>query len=167
MRYRRTLFCLTVILSWVALGSDTVHAQSPELMEAVNRSDAYSQQGQYSEAIRYATDASILAEDEFGPDHPITANMFHDLAFLYQGQGNYVEAGALYKRSLAIREKALGPESLDVASASITWHFFTKPKATTPKPRRSTNELWRSTKRLRGRSTRMWQGALETWQVFT
>ncbi|CAN0398781.1 unnamed protein product, partial [Laminaria digitata] len=30
-------------------------------------------------------------------------------------QGNYAEAGPLYKRSLAIREKALGPEHPDVA----------------------------------------------------
>ena len=32
-------------------------------------------------------------------------------------QGKYDEAGPLYERSLAIREKALGPDHLDVATA--------------------------------------------------
>ncbi|CAN0543301.1 unnamed protein product, partial [Laminaria digitata] len=32
-------------------------------------------------------------------------------------QGNYAEAGPLYKRSLAIKEKALGPEHPSVATS--------------------------------------------------
>ena len=44
-------------------------------MEAFNRYNAHYQQGQYSEAIRYATEALNLAEDEFGPDHPNTAKI--------------------------------------------------------------------------------------------
>ncbi|CAN0409095.1 unnamed protein product, partial [Laminaria digitata] len=32
-------------------------------------------------------------------------------------QGNYAEAGPLYKRSLAIKEKALGPEHPSVAKS--------------------------------------------------
>ena len=36
---------------------------------------------------------------------------------LYQAQGKYAEAEPLYKRSLAIREKALGPEHPDVATS--------------------------------------------------
>ena len=39
----------------------------------------------------------------------------NDLAELYQTQGNYAEAKPLYLRSLAIREKALGPEHPRVA----------------------------------------------------
>ena len=35
---------------------------------------------------------------------------------LYQAQGKYVEAEPLYKRALAIFEKALGPEHSDVAA---------------------------------------------------
>ena len=34
----------------------------------------------------------------------------------YQIQGNYDEAGRLYERSLAIREKALGPDHPAVAT---------------------------------------------------
>ena len=39
------------------------------------------------------------------------------LALLYRAQGRYAEAEPLYKRSLAIRENALGPEHPHVANA--------------------------------------------------
>ena len=39
------------------------------------------------------------------------------VAALYQAQGRYAEAEPLYQRSLAIREKALGPEHPDVATS--------------------------------------------------
>ena len=40
----------------------------------------------------------------------------NNLAALYQTQGNYAEAEPLYRRSLEIKEKALGPEHPDVAT---------------------------------------------------
>ena len=36
---------------------------------------------------------------------------------LYEAQGRYADAEPLYKRSLAIREKALGPDHPDVATS--------------------------------------------------
>ncbi len=42
----------------------------------------------------------------------------NNLAVLYKAQGRYTEAEALYHRSLAIREKALGPEHPDVATGT-------------------------------------------------
>ena len=39
------------------------------------------------------------------------------LAALYQAQGRYAEAEPLFRRSLAIREKALGPEHPHVAAS--------------------------------------------------
>ncbi len=41
----------------------------------------------------------------------------NNLAALYHDQGKYAEAEPLYKRSLAIWEKALGPEHPDVATS--------------------------------------------------
>ncbi len=41
----------------------------------------------------------------------------NNLADLYQKQGRYADAEPLYKRALAIREKALGPNHPDVASS--------------------------------------------------
>ena len=40
----------------------------------------------------------------------------NNLAGLYDDQGRYAEAEPLYKRALAIREKALGPDHPDVAT---------------------------------------------------
>jgi tetratricopeptide (TPR) repeat protein len=40
----------------------------------------------------------------------------NNLALLYKAQGMYVEAEPLYKRSLAIMEKAFGPDHPNVAT---------------------------------------------------
>ena len=39
------------------------------------------------------------------------------MADLHKAQGRYVAAESLYQRSLAIREKALGPDHPDVAAS--------------------------------------------------
>ena len=49
------------------------------------------------------------------PEHPYVAASLNNLAGLYDTQGKYAQAEPLYKRSLAISEKALGPEHPDVA----------------------------------------------------
>ncbi len=43
--------------------------------------------------------------------------MLNNLAYLYKSQGRYAEAEPLDKRSLAIHEKALGPNHVDVAGS--------------------------------------------------
>lgn len=45
------------------------------------------------------------------------ATSLNNLALLYKTQGQYAKAEPLYKRSLAIREKALGPDHPDVAAS--------------------------------------------------
>jgi tetratricopeptide (TPR) repeat protein len=45
------------------------------------------------------------------------ATSLNNLAECYQAQGSYAKAEPLYKRSLAIREKALGPDHPDVAAS--------------------------------------------------
>ncbi len=45
-----------------------------------------------------------------GRNTPRFATDLNNLALLYRDQGKYAEAEPLYKRALAIREKALGPE---------------------------------------------------------
>jgi tetratricopeptide (TPR) repeat protein len=44
------------------------------------------------------------------------ATSLNNLAELYRAQGQYAQAEPLYKRSLAITEKALGPDHPDVAT---------------------------------------------------
>jgi tetratricopeptide (TPR) repeat protein len=41
----------------------------------------------------------------------------NNLALLYKTQGQYAQAEPLYKRALAITEKALGPDHPDVATS--------------------------------------------------
>ena len=45
------------------------------------------------------------------------ATSLNNLALLYIAQGKYAEAEPLYQRSLAIWERALGPEHPNVASS--------------------------------------------------
>jgi tetratricopeptide (TPR) repeat protein len=80
--------------------------QSDELMEAYNRQNELREQGRYAEAIPFAERALELGEDEFGPEHEVTAALLNHLAALYYAQGRYAEAEPLYKRSLAIRSSS-------------------------------------------------------------
>ena len=48
---------------------------------------------------------------------PDSAKSLHNLAALYHAQARYAEAEPLYKRSLAIYEKALGPGHPNVATS--------------------------------------------------
>ena len=45
-----------------------------------------------------------------GNKHPDAATTLNNLAELYMQQGKYEEAEPLYKRSLEITEKSLGPD---------------------------------------------------------
>jgi len=49
--------------------------------------------------------------------HPGVAMDLNNLGLLYTAQGKYAEAAPLYKRALAMREKALGPKHLAVAAS--------------------------------------------------
>ena len=51
-----------------------------------------------------------------GPGHPDVAQTLNNLAGLYQAQARYQEAETLYRRSIAIIEKALGSGHPSIAS---------------------------------------------------
>ena len=73
-------------------------------------------QGQYAKALKLYTLALEEAE-KFGPTDPRLATSLNNLALLYKTQGDYAKAEPLYKRSLAIVEKALGPDHPSVATS--------------------------------------------------
>jgi tetratricopeptide (TPR) repeat protein len=50
----------------------------------------------------------------FGTDHPGYAVALNKLAIVFLAEGKYSEAEGLFKRALAIREKALGANHSDV-----------------------------------------------------
>ena len=76
--------------------------------------DAY-EQGNYAEAEKQWV-AALQEAEKFGPEDSRLATSLNSLANLYWDQGKYGEAEPLFKRALAIREKALGPEHSDVAT---------------------------------------------------
>src|SRR5262249_26342072 len=55
------------------------------------------------------------AETTFGAEHPETATILHSLGIIYRKSGRLSEAERVLSRSVAIREKSLGPMSLDLA----------------------------------------------------
>ncbi|CAN0413880.1 unnamed protein product, partial [Laminaria digitata] len=96
-------------------------------------------QGKYAEAEPLYARCQAIEEKALGPEHPSLATTLNNRAgllsicssaflalttFLMQFyatfQGKYEEAGPLCERSLAIREKALGPDHPDVANSLNT-----------------------------------------------
>ena len=73
------------------------------------------QEGRYAEAEQHLTVALKQAE-KFGEQDARLADSLNYLASLYQDQGNYAQAEPLYRRALAIAEKALGSEHPNVAT---------------------------------------------------
>ena len=69
-------------------------------------------QGHIAGAIEVAQKALHVAEQADSPEHVATG--LHNLAALYEAQGQYAQAEPMYLRALAIREKVLGSEHLHV-----------------------------------------------------
>jgi len=74
------------------------------------------QRGDYAEATRQ-WEAALKEAQGFGAQDPRFAISLNNRAELYRAQGRYGEAEPLFKRSLAIYEKALGPEHPEVATS--------------------------------------------------
>jgi tetratricopeptide (TPR) repeat protein len=74
------------------------------------------QEGRYAEAEKSWVAAAKEAE-AFGPEDPRLATSLNNLALLYHARGRYAEAEPLYRRALAIWEKAQGSDHPDVATA--------------------------------------------------
>ena len=77
--------------------------------------EAY-QQGQYAEAQKQFA-AALREAEEFGEQDLRVGVSFNSLAMLYNAQGKYGEAEPLFRRALAIAEKALGLEHPNVAAS--------------------------------------------------
>jgi tetratricopeptide (TPR) repeat protein len=71
--------------------------------------------GRYGEAVRQLKIALARAE-KFGPKDMRLASTLNRLAQVYHDQGEYTKAEPLYRRSLALSERALGPSHPDVAA---------------------------------------------------
>ena len=68
-----------------------------------------------ADSIKLLQRALELAQAALGADDPVVAGLAYRLAQRYDDAGDYGKALALYEQSLAIKEKALGPEHPDVS----------------------------------------------------
>jgi tetratricopeptide (TPR) repeat protein len=71
--------------------------------------------GRYGEAVHQLKIALARAE-KFGPRDMRLASTLNRLAQVYHDQGEFTKAEPLYRRSLALSERALGPSHPDVAA---------------------------------------------------
>ncbi|MDD3562294.1 MAG: tetratricopeptide repeat protein [Candidatus Cloacimonetes bacterium] len=70
----------------------------------------------FAKASHYLGKALQIRESVLGAEHPDTADSLHNLANLYQAQGQYAKAEPLYLQALQIREQVLGREHPDTAT---------------------------------------------------
>src|SRR5262245_17628056 len=103
----KTAFVAFLVLTTVA-GLASASAQ-PADIKAIDKSfqDHYAR-GNYPAAQIDAQELEQLAKARFGADDAYYAGALHKLGLVYWAQGKHSEAEGLYKRALAIREKALG-----------------------------------------------------------
>jgi tetratricopeptide (TPR) repeat protein len=113
-RLNRTAACILIAAIWTMATSTAAPAQGAYEVEVLNQQVAQLYgEGKYAEAIPIAERALTLAQITLGKEHPNTLMTVNNLALLYQAQGRYDEAEALYKRPLAAKERVLGPTQDD------------------------------------------------------
>ncbi len=116
----------TTTLKWLLVGLALIGGIALWIMYAPNQGakwesyitagqQAY-QQADYAEAEKQL-EAALKEAEAFGPDDVRLATSLNNLAQLYHAQARYAEAEPLYKRALAIWEKALGLDHPNVATA--------------------------------------------------
>ena len=113
----------------LAIKEKALGAEHPDLVRSLNNLAAlYRAQDKYKEAEPLYQRALAIREKALGKQHPDLAKSIDNLAELYHDMGGrardqvgrarlYRKAGGLYRRALAIREKALGPQHLDVGQS--------------------------------------------------
>src|SRR5262245_66241105 len=113
---RSNAVAFVAILAAVTFGAVATSSAQPADIKAIDKAfqDHYAR-GNYPAAQIDAQQLERLVKARFGADHPYYAVALNKLGIVVQAQGKYTEAEGLFKRALAIREKALGPNHPDVA----------------------------------------------------
>ena len=94
-----------------------------------------------------------------GPDHADLARVLYNLAGIYKRQVKYAEAERLYRRALAIEEKALGRDHADVATTLNDLAGVYERQGKYAEAEGSSSARWRSEKRRSGANTPTWPDA--------
>lgn len=139
MRMQALGLLTLILLSTSTLAQDAdwkaLNAQVTELSRA----------GQHDRAVAVAKQALAVAER--GGNQLLVATSLNSLAVLYHAQGQYADAEPLYKRSLAIKEKALGPDNPFLAPLLGNLAELYRAQGQSPRPSRSTSVRSRLRKR--------------------
>ena len=91
--------------------------------------------------------------------HPEVAKTLNNLAVVYR-QGKYADAEGLYKRALAIKEKALGASHPAVAAPSTTWPSCTRTRQVRRRRGALQARAGDPTRRRSAQTTPMWPRTL-------
>jgi len=92
-------------------------AQQGDLNAIFKRFSELYRAGDYPAALIEAQKFEAVVKARFGVNHSNYGSALNNLALVYQAQGNYAEAEALDKRTLAIKEHTLGTGHRDVATS--------------------------------------------------
>ena len=116
---RSKTVAFVAILALLTFGAlATASAQSVDIKVVEKAFQDHYARGNYPAAQIDAEELERLVKARFGADHPYYAVALNKLAAVYLRQGKYSEAEGLYKRALAIRERALGRTTLTWARRS-------------------------------------------------
>src|SRR5262249_56972628 len=103
------------ILALTTFGALATASAQPADIKAIDKAlQNHYARGNYPAAQIDAQQLERLVKARFGADHPYYAVALNKLGIVVQAQGKYTEAEGLFKRALAIREKALGANHPDV-----------------------------------------------------
>lgn len=105
---------LAILLTGVVL---PVAAHADRWEDLMHAGIAAYEQGDYAAAVS-SNKAALQEAEKFGPDDPRLAASLNALGFVCYTQGDYEAAEPLFKRSLALRERALGADH-PVVSTSV------------------------------------------------
>jgi tetratricopeptide (TPR) repeat protein len=83
-------------------------AQQGDLNAIFKRFNELYAAGNYPAALVEAQKFEAVVKARFGVNHSNYGSALNNLALVYQAQGNYADAEALYRRTMAIKEHALG-----------------------------------------------------------
>jgi tetratricopeptide (TPR) repeat protein len=76
---------------------------------------AYTQCGDYENALKSHLKAVSIGEKCFGSDHPSQANVMEKIATCYEDMGDYKKALSAWEKAIDISERSLGKEHADTA----------------------------------------------------
>ena len=102
-----------------AMDQATQRLWAERAVRAINYAFPFPEFSNWADCDRLLAQAQVCAEliNQWSFEFPEAARLLNQAGFYLKERGRYTDAKPLYERSLIIREKALGPEHLHVASS--------------------------------------------------